>query len=316
MAKQHGIQQVHVDINHNFHAAEVEPRHIRAAVVLNALLTREGIKVDFGVHSTGAIPDFAARVRGAMHELAARAAHAAAPRAAGTATAPAPGAASLPVTPARGACCGSSEPRRSEAARQALAGMGAEGEHAFADVTPPPLTDEHLRNSRLVPNRDDILERMPKGGVCAEVGTQTGAFAKRILDVMNPSRLHLFDHDFTPFDERLFQSHIVVGRVVLHQGDSSTLLAEQPDGHFDFIYVDGDHSYAGVVRDLEQALRKVKPDGWIVCNDYTLYSPLEHVKYGVYRAVNELCLAHDWEIAYLGLHRWGYHDVALRKRRP
>ena len=90
-------------------------------------------------------------------------------------------------------------------------------------------------------------------------------------------------------------------------------MGELPDRSFDFIYIDGDHSYAGVVRDLEQAGRKIKDDGWIVCNDYTLYSPLEKSKYGVYRAVNEFCLRHNFEIRYLALHRWGYHDVALKK---
>jgi hypothetical protein len=41
---------------------------------------------------------------------------------------------------------------------------------------------------------------------------------------------------------------------------------------------------------------------------------LEKIKYGVYRAVNEFCLNCGFEIIYLGLHPWGYHDVALRKR--
>jgi len=199
-------------------------------------------------------------------------------------------------------------------ARQAIARVGAYGQDTLADVTPPQLTEDHLRNSRILPSLDHILKYMPKGGVCAEVGTQTGCFAKQILDVMNLAELHIYDCDFTPFDERQFQSHMVVGRVRPHEGDSSTLLAQQPDGRFDFIYIDGDHSYEGIVKDLEQAVRKVKPEGWIVCNDCTLYSPIENMKYGVYRAVNELCLERNWEIVSMGLHRWGYDDVALRRR--
>jgi chloramphenicol O-acetyltransferase type B len=115
------------------------------------------------------------------------------------------------------------------------------------------------------------------------------------------------------FDHAHFEPAIQDRTVELHQGDSSTLLGQLPDRHFDFIYIDGDHSYDGVVRDLAQAARKIKDDGWIVCNDYTLFSPLEKTKYGVYRAVNELCLQQGFEIVYLGLHKWGYHDVALRK---
>jgi hypothetical protein len=183
----------------------------------------------------------------------------------------------------------------------------------FADVVPPELSEVHLRHSRLVTNRNEILSLMPKGGVCAEVGSQTGAFAKHILSILQPRRLHIFDLDFSIFDHDYFSLPMQQGRVQLHKGDSSTRLAALPDASFDFIYIDGDHSYAGVTKDLAQAARKIKDDGWIVCNDYTVYSPLEKSKYGVYRAVNEFCLHNNYEIIYFGLHCWGYHDVALRK---
>ncbi len=184
----------------------------------------------------------------------------------------------------------------------------------FQKETPPRLTEAHLANSRLLPHRSEILRHMPRGGICAEIGTQTGRFAKRIIEVMQPAKFHIYDIDFTPFEYPAFAPAIASGTVELHEGDSAKLLGEAPDRHFDFIYIDGDHAYEGVKRDLEQAAQKVKEDGWIVCNDYTLYSPLEQMKYGVYRAVNELCLEHDFEIVYLALHKWGYHDVALRKR--
>jgi ubiquinone/menaquinone biosynthesis C-methylase UbiE len=201
-----------------------------------------------------------------------------------------------------------------EQARAAVEQFIDAGRKFFADVHPPRLTAAHLAHSRVVPHRRDILAQLPKGGVCAEIGTQTGHFSKQIFAEMKPARLHLFDLDFTPFDRAPFQSAIEQGIVQLHQGDSSKLLATLPDRSFDFIYVDGDHSYDGVVRDLEVAVRKIKTDGFIVCNDYTIYSSLEQSKYGVYRAVNEFCLRHDFEILYLGLHCWSYHDVALRKR--
>jgi hypothetical protein len=188
-------------------------------------------------------------------------------------------------------------------------------EEFLAEVEPPSLGEGQLQNSQVVPSRHHLLRYLPRGGVCAEIGTQTGYFAKHILAALQPSRFHIYDLDFTPFDHAYFQRAIKQGVVCLHQGDSATLLAATPDRHFDFIYIDGDHSYEWVVRDLEQAGRKIKEDGWIVCNDYTVFSPLEKIKYGVYRAVNEFCLKWDYEIVYLGLHPWGYHDVALRKRR-
>jgi Methyltransferase domain len=183
----------------------------------------------------------------------------------------------------------------------------------FADVAPPDLPDRHLCHSRVLPKRFEILPLMPKGGVCAEVGTQLGTFAKHILSVLQPRLFHIFDLDFSLFDHSHFNHAVAQGRIQLHQGDSSTLLGALPDRSFDFIYIDGDHSYAGVTRDLAQAARKIKDNGWIVCNDYTVYSPLEKCKYGVYRAVNEFCLRDNYEIIYFALHPWGYHDVALRK---
>jgi pyruvate-formate lyase-activating enzyme len=191
----------------------------------------------------------------------------------------------------------------------------ARNEDYFADVAPPSLTLEHLAHSRLFPSREQLLNMVPKEGVYAEVGTQTGYFAKQIWEKLNPRHLHIFDLDFTPFDHDYFSAFIRQGSVHLHQGDSSKKLSEFPDAYFDMIYVDGDHMYEGVKKDLEQARRKIKLDGYILCNDYTVYSPMEAVKYGIPRAVNELCLDHNYEIVALALHRWGYHDVALRSKR-
>jgi hypothetical protein len=219
----------------------------------------------------------------------------------------------LPPTLIKAATPPSNSPKVTQASLDQFLSNAAD---YFADVVPPDLSEVHLRHSRVLAKRLDILPLMPKGGVCAEVGTQTGGFAKHIFSVLQPRLFHIFDLDFSLFDHSHFSDAVAQGRVQLHQGDSSTLLGALPDRSFDFIYIDGDHSYEGVTRDLAQAARKIKDDGWIVCNDYTVYSPLEKCKYGVYRAVNELCLRDNYEILYFALHPWGYHDVALRKIRP
>lgn len=41
----------------------------------------------------------------------------------------------------------------------------------------------------------------------------------------------------------------------------------------DFVYVDGDHSFAQVARDVENAWRSVKPGGILACDDYQWYTP-------------------------------------------
>ena len=183
----------------------------------------------------------------------------------------------------------------------------------FADVEPPPLAQFHLQNTRVVPSREQLLPLLPKGGVCLEIGTETGAFGRQILSVLAPAKLHLCDRDFNYFDDAPFAKAIQEGIVELHEGEASEHLAAQPDRHFDLIYFRAGQSYVSSARALEQAGRKIKEDGCIICSNYSAYAPLEGVKSGVARAVNEFCHAGGFEIAYLALHPLGLQDAGLRK---
>ena len=99
----------------------------------------------------------------------------------------------------------------------------------------------------------------------------------------------------------------------MHEADSSSVVSSFEDDYFDFIYIDADHSYQGVKRDIQSATSKVKEDGFLIFNDYTYWSPVECSRYGVIQAVNELCLAEDWEVVYFALAPHMYCDVALRR---
>ena len=103
--------------------------------------------------------------------------------------------------------------------------------------------------------------------------------------------------------------------VRLHLGDSSTELAKLPDRYFDWIYIDGDHSLEGVRRDAAVAAAKIKPDGVLVFNDYTVWSVLEFTDYGIVPVVNELLASGEWEMVYIALHPLMYCDVAIRRAR-
>jgi hypothetical protein len=181
-------------------------------------------------------------------------------------------------------------------------------------ICPRPLPQDLLRNCVVLADRFELLRKLPGGGVVAEVGTDYGDFAKKIVEESRPRHLHIFDLSFRRFDRGYFSQLIESNVVILHEGDSSTKLAEFPDLMFDWIYIDGDHSFEGVKKDIDQAITKIKQDGFVVFNDYTIHSPLERMQYGVMRAVNDLCLDHGFEVAYLALSTLGYHDVALRRR--
>jgi hypothetical protein len=199
----------------------------------------------------------------------------------------------------------------------------------------PPLPPRLLANSRVVPDRIAALSLWPQDAVVVEVGVAFGQFSRQILERRRPSRFVAIDrfdlHTYPtlwgkPSAERfggrthleyyqaLFAEEIAAGRLTTLQGDSAAAIAGLPDASVDLFYVDADHTYDGVKLDIAAILPKVKPDGWIVMNDYV---PAEvgwsNEPYGVIQATHELMLEHDWEMIYLALGRAMYCDVGLRR---
>ncbi len=183
----------------------------------------------------------------------------------------------------------------------------------------PGLSDIHVQNCSVFCSRERMLHALPKNAIVAEIGTQYGAFAEKIMLATHPQKLHIIDIDLSllraNLDERTaIKAGLENHSVELHQGDSSTVIATFPDQYFDWIYIDGDHSYDGVKKDIEKSYPKLKEDGLLVFNDYTHWSPYEMIPYGIPRAVNEFCIANHWEIVFLALDSFlTYQDVAIRK---
>ena len=79
------------------------------------------------------------------------------------------------------------------------------------------------------------------------------------------------------------------------------------------IYVDADHSYASVAKDIAAAHRALKPGGLMMCNDYTNWCSPSVSPYGVARAVNEFVNREGYDCIGLALHPAGLYDILLRK---
>jgi hypothetical protein len=62
-----------------------------------------------------------------------------------------------------------------------------------AGLPRPRLEPEHLARCELLPTRQEMLDRLPKGSVGAELGVAQGEFTRDILDRVDPSLLHLVD---------------------------------------------------------------------------------------------------------------------------
>jgi len=173
---------------------------------------------------------------------------------------------------------------------------------------PAPLPQSALEGARLFADRELMLAVIPKGGEVAEVGTWRGEFSKAICRVVRPARFHLIDIDFSSFDWSGLECEYL-----RHQGDSSTVLREFPTASLDWIYIDGDHSYEGALKDLEAAHRALKPGALITCNDYTNWASLAVTPYGVARAVNEFVIREGYRVLGFALSPSGNHDLLIQR---
>ena len=70
--------------------------------------------------------------------------------------------------------------------------------------------------------------------------------------------------------------------VIINRGYSNKILLDFPDSYFDWIYIDGNHEYEFVLQDLSLGFLKLKPNGFLVGDDYN-WKPEKN--YPVKRAV-------------------------------
>tara|TARA_Y100001933_G_scaffold199027_1_gene199944 strand:+ start:1721 stop:2368 length:648 start_codon:yes stop_codon:yes gene_type:complete len=172
----------------------------------------------------------------------------------------------------------------------------------------PELPQAALEECRVFATRHQMMRALVRGGIGGEIGVQHGHFSRFLLDEIAPERLHLFD-----MSDRLLRPDVRSDpRVEMHLGDSPSELRKLPEARFDWLYIDGDHSYAGVCRDTRVAVTRLRETGLLIFNDYTPWSPGEAMAYGVMACVNETVRA-GWKMAGLALTANGYFDVALRR---
>jgi hypothetical protein len=196
--------------------------------------------------------------------------------------------------------------KRAPSALRRLARLGL---RAFAKgVSSPQIPQRLLGECRFFANRRLMLEQLPAGGRIAEIGVDRGQFADQILKTCAPSELHLVDLDFSNLDAAVAADP----RVIRHHGASHEAIAAFADASFDWIYIDADHSYAGVSRDAKAAAAKVRPGGYLAFNDFAHIDPWLGA-YGVHRAVVEFAVANDWPFIFWAYESSALYDVALRR---
>lgn len=183
---------------------------------------------------------------------------------------------------------------------------------AFIDYAPR-LDYVHLQGCTLLPDRYELLKKLTNRGTVCEVGTDKGEFARAILEFTSPAELHIIDITFERLQYEQLNKQDVEKVCKLHEMDSAQCLSSFPDQYFDWIYIDANHYYEFVKKDLSIAKEKVKENGYIVCNDYASWSVSGVTKCGVAKAANEFCLENDWKFVFFALQGNMYYDVALQK---
>jgi precorrin-6B methylase 2 len=101
--------------------------------------------------------------------------------------------------------------------------------------------------------------------------------------------------------------------VETYSGDSSKTLKLQPDKSFDLIYIDGSHTYEGVLADTIEAIRIVEQNGILIFNDYTMYDHYLGHRYGVVEVVNQLVHQTNFKVFAFALQADMFCDIALRR---
>ncbi len=170
------------------------------------------------------------------------------------------------------------------------------------------LPPELVQKCQFCATRHHMLDLLPKEAIIAELGTYKGDFARHIVSKTNPKELHLIDLDYSKFNE----DGLTIPCVKRHRGLVHEVISTFEDEYFDWIYVDADHSFEGVIRDARAAANKIKPGGYMVFNDFAHIDP-SLGRYGVHRAVVDFALENKWEMRFFAFQSNALYDVALQK---
>lgn len=180
----------------------------------------------------------------------------------------------------------------------------------------------HSRRERAAveSERRRLLALVPSGAACAEIGVWRGDFSARILETCRPAKLHLIDpwRHLPAYDRSYygrpdegqetldavyesvlarFAPGIATGVIEVHRLTSEAAETLIGDGTLDFVYIDGNHTFEFVRRDLELYRPKLKEGGLLAGDDYSLCGWWD---WGVKRAVDEAVQADAFEPVWLG----------------
>ena len=139
-----------------------------------------------------------------------------------------------------------------------------------------------MKKIKKLVSRSELVKQLPHNAVVAEIGVARGDFSQVILANAFPRKLHLIDswayqdksiypgtinpqrnsqkkqiQNYDYVSQR-FSHQIQKDQVVVHKGYSVDILNEFPNNYFDWVYIDANHQYEFVKKDLELCKLRVK----------------------------------------------------------
>lgn len=205
----------------------------------------------------------------------------------------------------------------------------------------PPLAAKSVINARLFSDRYEQIKHIREmmAGAdnespnVAEIGVALGDFSKFLIDTLAPktfAAIDIFDAHEKPFiwdipTDPVFRGrthfdyykekfeNYYKGRLIVEKGLSSEAGQRLEDNFYDLIYIDAGHKYEDVLIDTKIALAKIRPGGFIVFNDYTVYDHLSFTAYGVVPAVNQMLAKRgDVQVVGFSLDAQMFCDLAVQ----
>lgn len=185
------------------------------------------------------------------------------------------------------------------------------------------------------PESHYIIPYIPKNAVGCEIGVWMGNSSMRFLKETKPKHFHLVDpwskepykeqsnseHDsyenylkkyakvtgglteehFDEFYETVYKGVVnkfsEYDNVTIHRKWSTEFFNSFTE-KLDWIYIDGDHSYEGCYKDLNECLKVMKPSGYIFGDDYAWKN--NNGKPGVTKAVQQFVTENNLPLEKIG----------------
>lgn len=141
-----------------------------------------------------------------------------------------------------------------------------------------------------------MIAHNPKVAIAVDSWTEDGVFSHNDSGLSQQA----LDRQYVDFINRTIDKPFVK----VYREYSEIAVEHFPDEFFDFIYIDGDHTYEGCLSDIENWYPKVKKGKFLTGDDYVRTVEPIGVTYDVKRAVNDFVVKNNLAVFEIPGNQW------------